>query len=322
MTDRVDIPEGLRVRVTHHQPDPGAEDGTSWLRRLPRLVGEVLEDWRLTVDGPSRHGHAALVVPVRRESGERAVLKVTWPHHEAATEHLALRVWAGRRVVRLLAADPGRWALLLERLDPDRDLDTVDVWTSCRVVGGLLADLDAPALPQALRLSDHLSALAEDCAAALREGGTPPFPRRHLEQTRSVALDLAAERDVDHRLVHSDLHGQNVLRRRPDDPRATGGEEDWVAIDPKPMSAHPAFAVAPLLWNRWVETTAAPDLRQHVHRRLAVTCAAAGLDEDLASAYARLRVVRNALWALAAPSPHTGAEVTAALTVLRALEPA
>src|SRR5690606_11456109 len=123
----------------------------------------------------------------------------------------------------------------------------------------------------------------------------------------------------DDRLVHSDLHGQNVLHRLPDDPRATGGPDDWVAIDPKPMSAHRAFAVAPLLWNRWAEVTGAPDLRRHVHRRLAVTCEAAGLDEELATAYARLRMVRNALWALSAPSPHTGTEVTAALTILRAL---
>lgn len=292
------------------------------MARLPRLVSGLLADWHLTPDGPSRHGHAALVVPVRREDGKPAALKVTWPHREAAAEHLALRAWAGRRVVRLLAADPARWALLLERLDPDTDLDTVDVWTACRVVGALLSELDVPALARTPRLSDHLTELADDCDRALAAPGSPAFPRRHLDQARSLARELAAEPGGDARLVHSDLHGANVLRRLPDDPLATGGKADWVVIDPKPMAGHPAFAVAPLLWNRGEEATAAGDTRGHLRRRLTVTCEAAGLDEELATAYSRLRMVRNALWALDASGPHSAAEVTTALTVLHALEPA
>lgn len=327
MTADVDIPTGLRDRVLQHVPDPGMEDGATWLDRLPRLVTGLLEDWRLTPDGPSRHGHCALVLPVRREDGTRAVLKVTWPHHEAATEHLALRSWAGRgqagrRVVRLLAADPTRWALLLERLDPDTDLNSADVRTTCRVVGTLIAELDAPALARAPRLSDHLTELAVDCERALAAPGSPAFPRRHLDQARVLARELAAEPGGDDHLVHSDLHGGNVLRRLPDDPLATGGEEDWVVIDPKPMAAHPAFAVAPLLWNQWDRAVAADDTRRHLRHRLGIACGAAGLDEDLVTAYSRLRMVRNALWALAAGGPHAADEVTTALTVLHALEPA
>jgi streptomycin 6-kinase len=322
VTVDVDIPAGLQERVVHHVPDPGGEDGASWLDRLPRLVRGLLEDWALTPDGPSRHGHCALVLPVRREDGTRAALKVTWPHHEAAAEHLALRAWAGRRVVRLLAADPARWALLLERLDPDTDLDSADVRTTCRVVGTLVAELDAPALARTPRLSDHLTELAEDCARALAAPGSPAFPRRHLDQARVLARELAAEPGGDDHLVHSDLHGGNVLRRLRDDPLATGGEEDWVVIDPKPMAAHPAFALTPLLWNRWDEAVTADDTRRHLRRRLAVACRAAGLDEDLVTAYSRLRMVRNALWALAAGGPHAADEVTTALTVLHALEPA
>src|SRR5690606_3562052 len=142
---------------------------------------------------------------------------------------------------------------------PDRNLDSTDVWTSCRVVGDLLVDLDIPARPWAPSLSAHLADLADDCAAAMTGPGTPQFPRRYLDQARSLARELAAQPEGDARLIHSDLHGENVLLRMRDDPLATGGLEDWVGIDPKPMAGHPAFAVAPLLWNRWAEATASSD---------------------------------------------------------------
>ncbi len=53
-------------------------------------------------------------------SGE-GVLKVTWPHPEAAPEPLALQSWNGHGSVRLVRADPSRFAMLLERLHT-RDL--------------------------------------------------------------------------------------------------------------------------------------------------------------------------------------------------------
>ena len=68
------------------------------------------------------------------------MLKVTWPHPEAASESLALQTWNGHGAVRLIRADPSRFALLLERLDT-RDLTRVDIDAACGVVGDLLTTL-------------------------------------------------------------------------------------------------------------------------------------------------------------------------------------
>lgn len=314
------VPPGLRSGLEHAPPEqPGGPSGAEWLDRLPRLAGELLADWDLMVDGAPAHGQNSLVLPVRarRRQAAAAVLKVTWPHPEAAQEHLALRSWGGRDAVRLLAADPARWALLLERLDA-RDLDTVGILDCCEQVGTLLRRLDRPAPPWAPRLSDHLRRLVADTDAAHAGTAGRRFPRRMLLQARDLAAQLASEPGVDERLVHTDLHGQNVLWR-PD-------PGQWVAIDPKVMAADPAFAVAPVLWNRWEEAEGAHDVRIHLNLRLETVCDAAGTDPDRARAFGILRMVRNALWALAddpGPGTSSGTQrwLTRAVTVVKALQP-
>lgn len=97
----------------------------AWLDDLPGLLRDLVEEWSLTVEGPSAHGNCAVVIPVRTAGGEAAVLKVGWPHWEAEHEALALQTWGGRGAVRLLRADPKRFALLLERLHTE---DLSELW--------------------------------------------------------------------------------------------------------------------------------------------------------------------------------------------------
>lgn len=297
--------------MSRHVPDPGMPDGRVWLDGLPGRVEELLRDWDLQVDGAPMHGYSALVLPVRRDDGTPAALKVVWPHREGRDEHLALRAWDGKGAVRLLAADPSRWALLLERLDHSRDLDREPPIEACEEIGRLLARLDRPAPPWARPLSEHLAELAHDADRALASHSA--FPRRLLEQGRALAQELAAEPDVDARLVHEDLHQENVLWR-PD-------PGEWVAIDPHVVAGNPAYAVAPVLWNQWDQVQRAHDSRVHLVLRVDVLCEAAGIDPALARSYAMVRMVRNALWTLDAPHPGTSDEVTQAVTIIKAMQP-
>ena len=75
----------------------------------------MLDGWP---DGESAPGSPTLALPVTTVDGEAATLKVAWPHPSTAHEHLALRRWGDGHAVRLLRADPGRYAQLLERADP------------------------------------------------------------------------------------------------------------------------------------------------------------------------------------------------------------
>ena len=299
------VPESFTALLRGRPAEEGLT-GDEWLARLPGLLRECLAHWDLRPDGAARHGVCALVLPVRGPTGA-AALKLTWPHPEATHEHLALRYWAGRGAVRLLAADPPRWSLLLERLDPDRDLSAEPIFDACETIGVLLAELDRPAPAQLERLSQHASRWAATLRSAPRV-----VPQRFLDRAAGLAGELAADPRVDARMVHTDLHFANVL---------AGQRQPWLAIDPKPLAAEPAFAVAPALWNRWAEAAAAGDTRGHLRCRLEIICETAGIDPDRAMAWTLVREAVNAVWAAARPDETTPGRIAAAVTIMKAVQP-
>jgi streptomycin 6-kinase len=109
----ITIPSVLTRNVVENWGD----DGTRWLTALPALLDEVARDWQLTVGTPyllSYHG----VAPVIRADGTTTVLKLGVPAGHLELEAQALRAYDGQGAVRLLAEDPRRGALLLERAEP------------------------------------------------------------------------------------------------------------------------------------------------------------------------------------------------------------
>ncbi|MDE9367646.1 aminoglycoside phosphotransferase family protein [Luteipulveratus sp. YIM 133132] len=275
------VPPAFARTVSGHEPEGGVE-GADWLRDLPRLVAECAEHWDLRATGSVLHGVAGVVVPCSY-GDEPVMLKVTWPHPEAEHEHLALRAWDGDGAVRLIAADPSRWAMLLEPLDAAHDLGGVDVDESCATIGALLRHLDRPALPQLVRLSEESVRWAEKVRSR-----PDALPRRIADRAASIFTELGSPVGVDDRLVHSDLHDANVLaaQRRP-----------WLAIDPKPVAGVPEFAVAPLVWNRAKQAMDAGSSRWHLRRRVEIACEAGDLDERLALDWTFARCALNAVWA-------------------------
>jgi streptomycin 6-kinase len=297
------VPGSFSELVSGREPEPHIS-GDEWLTHLPRLVEESLAQWDLTLDGDSMHGMAALVLPVRRHDDSAAVLKVTWPHRDAQHEHLALQHWGGRGAVRLLAANPARWTMLLERLDGGRDLHEVPIDEACTVIGTLLHQLNHEALPQLERLSRQAVDMTQQFGSA-----PPGMPRRFVDQACALLPELQADAAIDSRMVNTDLHYGNILAAE---------RQPWLAIDPKPLAADPAFAVTPALWNRWAEAIASGDLRAHLRRRLSIICGSAGLDEERARAWSIVREVQMGLWAI---EDNDGAELTKAIAIIKAMQP-
>ena len=309
----VPIPDSFRAEIAGRAPDDAADgsanggraangspnggraaggiSGDDWLTRLPALLDERLETWGLLPDGESWHGACALVLPVRRIADHhRLVLKVTWPHVEARTEHLALRAWGGRGAVRLEAAHPADFALLLERLDGDRDLEHVGILDACEALGDLFRRLDCPATPQ----FDALAAQIPRWRTKLA-GPVPGVPRRLLQQALSHLDDLAPDLadGAGARLVHTDLHFMNALAPLPEG--RDHGRGDWLAIDPKPLAGEWAYAVAPAVWNRAEETARAHSASVHVRMRADIIADVAGLDPDRVRMWTFARLVLNAV---------------------------
>jgi streptomycin 6-kinase len=278
----------------------------AWLDRLPGLVRDLLRGWELNPDGESVHGNTALVVPVRTAQDRPAVLKVVWPHPEAEHEALALQHWAGQGAVRLLAADPHRWALLLDRLDT-RDLGEHWDLEACGIVGGLYGRLHRPAPPQLRLLSGQAARWADELARVDRSA---PVPARMVQHARSLAADLATDPATDGVLLHTDLHFHNVL--------ATPDGGGWVAIDPKPLSGDPHFEPAPMLWNRWSELDGR--VRDGVRDRFHALVDAAGLDEDRARDWVIVRMVVNVVEELRDNRSPDRAWTTAMLAIAKAVQ--
>ncbi|TWE12278.1 aminoglycoside phosphotransferase family protein [Rudaeicoccus suwonensis] len=279
------IPASFRELVEGRAADVGVS-GDDWLASLPGIVDHCVRQWSLRLDGPVWHGQCALVLPCHRD-GEPVVLKVSWPHEEARLEHLALQNWHGRGAVRLLAADPAHWAMLLESVAHDADLTDPPLLDAIEVIGGLFTRLDRPATPQFTRLSECAERWITLCRS-----GSRLVPRRLTDQAAGLLSELAP--DCDGRLIHRDLHYENVLAAQ---------REPWLAIDPKPLSGEWEFAVAPLLWNRWDHAAAAHNVRTHLRLRLGVVAEAAGLDESRALAWTFARMVLNAVWEAQEPIP-------------------
>jgi streptomycin 6-kinase len=260
-------------------------DWASWLDALPRTFADVLADWELRRDGDDLwHGFCSLVAPVVTADGEPAVLKVSFDgDEESAHEALALQHWHGDGVVRLHRADPRRRALLLERLHR-RDLTGLWDLEACEVVAGLYLRIHRPALPQLATVTSYVETWLAELAAQPRD---IPIPRRMVEQALALGRDLVADPASVGRIIHGDLHYENVL---------AGDREPWLVIDPKPMSGDPHYEPAPMLWNRFDELTG--DVRDGVRRRFHTLVDAAGLDEDRARDWVVVRMVLNANWSV------------------------
>lgn len=293
-------------------------DWASWLDRLPGLAQDVLRDWELTPEGAAWHGFCSLVLPVTTADGAGAALKIGLPDDESAHEHLALQHWHGRGAVRLLRADPGRRALLLERLERT---DLGESWDleACEVVAGLYADLHVAPLPQLRSQASYVEHWAD---ALRRDARDVPVPRRLVEQALALAADLVAEPAT--AVIHADLHFANVLRGRRD------GEETWLAIDPKPANGDPHYELEPMLRDRFEDygaPGAAGSVRDGIRRRFHTLVDVAGFDEARARDWVVVRSVLNAHWAhedaVRASRALEGAErehITACIAVAKAVQ--
>jgi streptomycin 6-kinase len=283
--------------------------GAAWIERLPELVQSAAQRWDLALGRPFPRGSASWTAPGHPRSGPWAgmdvVLKVSFPHAEAAPEADGLRLWHGQGAAELL--DSSGWDLLLARCIPGTSLAD----------DGRDDDQRLGDAARALRALHDAGRLADPVHAHVR--GTPlpgQFPdmgavcrawadtldERHDGARRAsapVSLDsglLRAGAGLLRELpagavpavVHGDANPSNLLR--------DGGS--WAWIDPKPMVGDPAYDPWPLL-EQVGDPHSTPDPVVALRARTTRVAEILGLDAARIAAWAVARSTESALWAWA-----------------------
>lgn len=170
--------------------------------------------------------------------GDEVILKLTATPRETRAEAAALSAWSGTgAAVRLIAADLGRGALLLERIRPGTPLPGRADPMAVPVAADLLSRLHRispgtfafPALGEVYRRMEdqsRLDARYEQQASNDPERGVAGL--RRLGAARAAALDLCASTDQPV-LLHGDFLDKNLLH----------AGHGYLAIDPIPSLGDP-----------------------------------------------------------------------------------
>jgi streptomycin 6-kinase len=253
-------------------------DGRAWLARLPGLVDECAGQWSLRVGSPFPYAYASLALPATLPDGTEAVLKIQFPDRESEHEAAALAAWGGEGAVRLIAHDPERHALLLERCNPGTPLSDLEPDAALDVAIGLLPRLWKPAGDPFRPLADEAAWWAGYLPGTWARAGRP-FERSLLDAGLDLLRTLPATQG-DPVLVNQDLHADNILRAE---------REPWLVIDPKPLAGEREFGVAAL-----VRGGELGEGRNPVLHRLDRLTGELGLDRDRARGWT---IVQTLAWA-------------------------
>jgi streptomycin 6-kinase len=227
------------------------DEGRRWLENLPRIIGEIEENWSLKISAPFPNLSYHYVAPCTLAGKSEAVVKIGFPGEAAyiRNELKILEFLNGRAVNRLLRFDEKRFAFLLEKLSPGENLKTVCAGNDQKAVEIAIEVMRAfwqkpPANPDFPRLENWFD--------DFKKAEKTPFDFNHLAKARRFFEELNSAH-APKMLLHGDFHHENILSTE---------REPFLAIDPKGIVGNRCYDISVFLINhaRWLRDE--PDLPQ------------------------------------------------------------
>ncbi|ADD43902.1 aminoglycoside phosphotransferase family protein [Stackebrandtia nassauensis] len=292
------------------------EAGERWLAALPDLIADRCDAWDLEITGEAFTGGThSYVAPVRRADGSSAVLKLTVVDEENRAEATALHHYNGEGAVKLYDYDPGTGAMLMELATPGSPLvqqsyegvvlegspenaDKIDIASALyrRLWREPVATPGYPSLP----LVRDLVAVWESEIPANADG---ELPAHLVAQAVDLCRELAKP-DGPEGIVNRDTHLGNIVAAQ---------REPWLLIDPKPLLGERAFDAGFFIDKQIHHRPEAGFACQVVAR----TAEGLGVAPERARAWAFLRAMENAAWAVDDELPERVASEVAIAEALR-----
>jgi streptomycin 6-kinase len=264
--------------------------GETLLRELPRIVAESAARWGLELDAHFPNLSFNYVVPGRRRDGTEIVLKIGVPSNkELLTELAALRLFNGRRMVRLLDAVAADGVLLLERVRPGTSLlhepdDAVATRIAAETMRGYWpAAPEQHSFPSVAKWFEGLKRLRASFA-----GGSGPLPAELFSLAEELAAELLASSSAEV-LLHGDLHQDNIL---------ASDRAGWITIDPKGVVGEPCYEVGAFLRNPISLFTDSSLALATSARRLNIFGEVLGFDRARMTKWAMAQAVLSGCWSL------------------------
>jgi streptomycin 6-kinase len=248
--------------------------------RTRRRLDEAVRRWALRLDGPPMPTPSGWVAFGRRGTTALA-LKLIAARSDEGRAAAALRHFAGHGSVRLV--DHADGALLLERAVPGRPLADLVLAGRDDDATNILCDVAAalhrpPAPEEAFPRVEQWGRGFD----RYRRSGAATIAPALVERAAALFAEFAATQG-ERRLLHGDLHHDNILR---------DARRGWLAIDPKGVVGEPAYELGAALRNpAFFPTPAATDWRSRIMaERL-------GLGRERILAWAFAQAVLSAVWA-------------------------
>ena len=267
------------------------QEGAAWLEELPSILGRCCDKWSLTLGSPTVEIKVNYIAYVELGTGEKAVLKVGFPHDDFSAEMEALAIYEGRGINRLIDCDKALNAMLLERLRPGKMLDSVETaGERSEITARILQELHATPPPSNHTLPHFMDWIqgAFDDARSCKD---PERARGYIEQIPRVEsmMGILMEPEEPQMLLHGDLHHWNIL---------SDADRGWMAIDPKGVMGASCLDVGRFINNAMGFGQTAAEKREILREAVMVFSDVLGENEERMFAGAFCDKIMGSSWGL------------------------
>ncbi len=246
-----DFPEKFVQIVSETYKDAGER----WLSDLPRIVGDIAENWSLQVERHFPNLSYNFVAPCVCADGTKAVLKIGFcaEKSEIFDEARLLNNFDGKGAVKLLKFDENRCALLLERLIPGKNL--LEICSPNDNARATRIAIDAMRKFWQTSPANHDYPMLENWFDGLSRTENTIFPQQFARKARTCFEELNSSSEQKF-VLHGDLHHENIL---------SATREPFLIIDPKGIIGDIGYETSVFLNNQAHWIWSQPNLEERLN---------------------------------------------------------